>query len=84
MKQGTIGTEEGTRQHKNMAMGKSIPDQGSDFGVGSFGSGHKPHPDATRGEKPLAPQARSAPGPLSRGSGMMGATANSDHGPHYS
>lgn len=79
MKSGTVSDEEGTRQHKSMAMGKKIEDQGS-FGVTKLGEGCVPCSD--KGGRAMSDGDRSARPMISRGAGMMGATAQSDHGSH--
>jgi len=73
----------GVRQHHNYAQGKTIDGQGSAgsaFGVGKLGEGCRVCSDV--GGSTLKDGGRSATGPIARGAGMMGATANSDHGPH--
>ena len=80
MKDQQSGT--GVRQHHNYAQGKTIEAHGDSFGVGKLGAGCKVCSD--KGSGALDDSARSARGPISRGAGMMGATAHSDHGPHYS
>lgn len=87
-------TMDGTRQHKNLAMGKAIDGEGSNFGVPSFGqvNGGMTHPDAAHptqmmphgaNSKMLKDGHRAGPPHVSRGDGKMPATAHSDHGPHH-
>jgi len=79
MKDEQSGT--GVRQHHNYAQGKQLEGQGSSFGVGKLGAGCRECGDV--GGSVLKDGGRSAGPAISRGAGMMGATAHSDHGPHW-
>lgn len=68
------------RQHKNLAMGKTIDGEADDFGVGRL-SGASDHPDRDMSHKPMKDGARGIGKNIDRGSGL-GMQACPDHGPH--
>lgn len=82
----------GIRQHKEMAMGKSVDGQGGNFGVEPFHSvnGGGPSMSTPGGhEMPhghnaamMGDHERGVGKHISRGKGSMGAQAHPDHGPH--
>lgn len=85
---------DGVRQHKEMAMGKSVEGSGNSFGVEPFHAvnGGMTHPDNPGPSQKLPHGAnsrmmgdgdRAGPPHVSRGAGKMPATAHSDHGPHH-
>jgi hypothetical protein len=79
-----MALDEGIRQRKGMAMGKSA-ESGGNFGCESFGSangGHS-HPDAGMSHATMPDSARPISGHVARGGGMMPAQAHPDHGPHH-
>jgi hypothetical protein len=81
-----MSLEEGIRQRKGMAMGKS-PEAGGSFGVESLHSingGPVRHPDAGMNSGTLLPEgSRAVNGHVSRGAGHMPAQKHPDHGPHF-
>ena len=74
----------GVRQHKEMAMGKSVEGEGGNFGVAPFSqvNGGGPTMSGGHSHEPMGDHERGVGKHISRGKGMMGAQAAPDHGPH--
>ena len=70
------------RQHQNMARGNGTMSD-ANCGCESLASVQGGSTGKGASSTPLSDSGRSGPPHVSRGSGKMGATAHSDHGPHY-